>query len=221
VRLVGPAGEQVGIVAIDAALRLAQEADLDLVEVAPMARPPVCKLMDYGKFKYETAQKARESRKNQVNTVIKEMKLRPKIDPHDYETKKGHVVRFLKQGDKVKITIMFRGREQSRPELGFRLLQRLAADVQELGFVESSPKQDGRNMIMVLGPTKKKSEARAEKAADKAAERARRDEAGDAEATTGPVDETPAAVEAVETVEDVQTAEDVETTAAPTAEQPA
>ena len=172
VRLVGPNGEQVGIVAIGDALRLAQEADLDLVEVAPMARPPVCKLMDYGKFKYETAQKARESRKNQVNTVIKEMKLRPKIDPHDYETKKGHVVRFLKQGDKVKITIMFRGREQSRPELGYRLLQRLAADVQELGFVESSPKQDGRNMIMVLGPTKKKADARAEKAAD----RARRDE---------------------------------------------
>ena len=172
VRLVGPNGEQVGIVAIGDALRLAQESDLDLVEVAPMARPPVCKLMDYGKFKYETAQKARESRKNQVNTVIKEMKLRPKIDPHDYETKKGHVVRFLKQGDKVKITIMFRGREQSRPELGYRLLQRLAADVAELGFVESAPKQDGRNMIMVLGPMKKKTEVRTERAADKA----RRDE---------------------------------------------
>ena len=154
VRLVGPAGEQVGIVAIHEALRLAQENDLDLVEVAPMARPPVCKLMDYGKFKYEAAQKARESRKNQVLTVIKEMKLRPKIDPHDYETKKGHVVRFLKAGDKVKITIMFRGREQSRPELGFRLLQRLGEDVQELGFVEAAPKQDGRNMIMVLAPHK-------------------------------------------------------------------
>jgi translation initiation factor IF-3 len=154
VRLVGPAGEQVGIVALHEALKLAQENDLDLVEVAPMARPPVCKLMDYGKFKYETAQKARESRKNQVLTVIKEMKLRPKIDPHDYETKKGHVVRFLKAGDKVKITIMFRGREQSRPELGFRLLQRLGEDVKELGFVESSPKQDGRNMIMVLAPHK-------------------------------------------------------------------
>ena len=154
VRLVGPNGEQVGIVAIGEALQLAQDSDLDLVEVAPMARPPVCKLMDYGKFKYETAQKARESRKNQVLTVIKEMKLRPKIDPHDYETKKGHVVRFLKAGDKVKITIMFRGREQSRPELGFRLLQRLGEDVQELGFVESAPKQDGRNMIMVLAPHK-------------------------------------------------------------------
>ena len=152
VRLVGPNGEQVGIVAIGDALRLAQEADLDLVEVAPTARPPVCKLMDYGKWKYETAQKAREARRNQVHTVIKEMKLRPKIDPHDYETKKGHVVRFLKAGDKVKITIMFRGREQSRPELGFRLLQRLAEDVTELGVVESAPKQDGRNMIMVVAP---------------------------------------------------------------------
>ncbi len=166
-RLVGPNGEQVGIVRIEDALRLAQESDLDLVEVAPMARPPVCKLMDYGKFKYESAMKAREDRKKQVNTVIKEMKLRPKIDPHDYETKKGHVVRFLNAGDKVKITIMFRGREQSRPELGYRLLQRLATDVQDIGSVESAPKQDGRNMIMVLGPTRKKSEVRAEREAEK------------------------------------------------------
>jgi translation initiation factor IF-3 len=118
--------------------------------------------MDFGKYKYEAAMKAREARKNQVNTVIKEIKLRPKIDPHDYGTKKGHVERFLKGGDKVKVTIMFRGREQSRPELGFRLLQRLAEDVLELGIVESAPKQDGRNMIMVLAPTKKKSEAMAE-----------------------------------------------------------
>jgi len=154
VRLVGPNGEQVGIVRIEDALRLAVEADLDLVEVAPQARPPVCKLMDYGKFKYESAQKARESRRNQQLTVIKEQKLRPKIDPHDYETKKNHVVRFLEHGHKVKVTIMFRGREQSRPELGFRLLQRLAEDVNELGFVESSAKQDGRNMIMVLAPHK-------------------------------------------------------------------
>jgi len=117
--------------------------------------------MDYGKFKYESAVKARESRKNQTQTVVKEIKLRPKIDPHDYGTKKGHVERFLKAGDKVKVTIMFRGREQSRPELGFRLLQRLASDVEELGFVESQPKQDGRNMIMVIGPHKKKSETRA------------------------------------------------------------
>ncbi len=130
--------------------------------------------MDYGKFKYESAMKAREARKNQAHTVIKEMKLRPKIDPHDYDTKKGHVVRFLKQGDKVKITIMFRGREQSRPELGYRLLQRLASDVEDLGFVESSPKQDGRNMIMVLGPHKKKTEAMAEAREAQAARKAER-----------------------------------------------
>ncbi len=166
----GPNGEQVGIVLIEEALRLAGEVDLDLVEVAPMAAPPVAKLMDFGKYKYEAALKARESRKNQVNTVIKEIKLRPKIDPHDYATKKGHVVRFLNVGDKVKVTIMFRGREQSRPELGFRLLQRLAQDVAELGVVESAPKQDGRNMIMVLSPTKKKADA-------KAAQRRLRDDA--------------------------------------------
>ena len=176
VRLVGPNGEQVGIVPIAKALDLARESDLDLVEVAPTARPPVAKLMDYGKFKYEAAQKARESRKNQVLTVIKEMKLRPKIDPHDYETKKGHVVRFLKAGDKVKVTIMFRGREQSRPELGFRLLQRLAEDVDDLGFVESRPKQDGRNMIMVLGPHKKKSEAKADQQRAATGSRLRRQE---------------------------------------------
>jgi translation initiation factor IF-3 len=123
--------------------------------------------MDYGKYKYETAQKARDSRRNQTNTVIKEMKLRPKIDEHDYETKKGHVVRFLRGGDKVKITIMFRGREQSRPELGFNLLRKLAEDVSEDGFVESSAKQDGRNMLMVLAPTRKKTEARAEQAAER------------------------------------------------------
>jgi translation initiation factor IF-3 len=158
----------VGIVSINDALRLAQESDLDLVEVAPTARPPVCKLMDYGKFKYESALKARESRKNQAQTVIKEIKLRPKIDPHDYGTKKAHVERFLRQGDKVKVTIMFRGREQSRPELGFRLLQRLAGDVEELGFVESQPRQDGRNMIMVIGPHRRKSEARTEARAERA-----------------------------------------------------
>lgn len=152
---------------LEDALRLAVESDLDLVEVAPQARPPVCKLMDYGKFKYEAAQKARDARKNQSNTITKEMKLRLKIDNHDYETKKGHVVRFLKGGDKVKITIMFRGREQSRPELGIELLKRLANDVAEFGFVESAPKQDGRNMLMVLGPTKKKTEAKAEQAEER------------------------------------------------------
>lgn len=168
VRLVGAAGEQIGIVRIEDALRLALEADLDLVEVAPEAKPPVCKIMDYGKFKYEAAVKAREARKNQVNTVIKEMKLRPKIDSHDYDTKKGHVERFLAQGDKVKITIMFRGREQSRPELGYKLLQKLAEDIGESAVVESAPLQDGRNMTMVLAPARKK--ASAPKAAAKTAE---------------------------------------------------
>jgi translation initiation factor IF-3 len=129
--------------------------------------------MDYGKFKYESALKARESRKNQAQTIIKEIKLRPKIDPHDYGTKRGHVERFLKAGDKVKVTIMFRGREQSRPELGFRLLQRLAGDVEELGFVESAPKQDGRNMIMVIGPHRKKSDAKSERAAERPAQAGR------------------------------------------------
>lgn len=156
VRLVGAAGEQVGIVGIEDALRMALEADLDLVEVSPESKPPVCKIMDYGKFKYEAAVKAREARKNQVNTVIKEMKLRPKIDQHDYDTKKGHVERFLGQGDKVKITIMFRGREQSRPELGYKLLQRLAEDIGDNAVIESAPLQDGRNMTMVLAPAKRK-----------------------------------------------------------------
>ncbi len=191
VRLVGPNGEQVGIVRVEDALRLAAEADLDLVEVAPQAKPPVAKLMDFGKFKYEAAMKARESRKNQVNTVIKEIKLRPKIDQHDYDTKKGHVVRFLSAGDKVKVTIMFRGREQSRPELGFRLLQKLAEDVQELAFIESAPKQDGRNMVMVLGPTKKKAEARAE-------DRRRREAEKAAKAAPEPQAETPVSSEAPE-----------------------
>ncbi len=172
VRLVGPEGEQIGIVSVGDALSMAREADLDLVEVAAAARPPVCKLMDYGKFKYESALKARESRKNQAQTVIKEMKLRPKIDQHDYDTKKGHVERFLRQGDKVKITIMFRGREQSRPEVGRRLLQRLAEDIAALGAVEAAPKQDGRNMIMVLGPLKRKTEAMAEAKAYRAAQQA-------------------------------------------------
>jgi translation initiation factor IF-3 len=161
-----------------------------------MARPPVCKLMDYGKFKYEAAVKARESRKNQTQTIVKEIKLRPKIDPHDYGTKRGHVERFLKAGDKVKVTIMFRGREQSRPELGFRLLQRLADDVGDLGFVEAQPKQDGRNMIMVIGPHRKKAEAKAEAKAEKAeaAERSERSGGRQVPSPRGaaPADESPA-----------------------------
>ncbi|WP_373427864.1 translation initiation factor IF-3 [Arthrobacter globiformis] len=161
-RLVGPAGEQVGIVRIEDALRLAAESDLDLVEVAPQAKPPVCKLMDFGKYKYEAAVKAREARKNQTNTVLKEIRFRLKIDTHDYETKRGHALRFLGAGDKVKAMIQFRGREQQRPEMGLRLLQRFAEDVAEVGVVESSPRIDGRNMVMVIGPLKNKAEAKAE-----------------------------------------------------------
>ncbi|WP_081610375.1 translation initiation factor IF-3 [Corynebacterium doosanense] len=155
VRLIGPSGEQVGVVRTDDARKVAYEADLDLVEVAPTAKPPVAKIMDFGKYKYEQDQKAREARKNQQQTVVKEQKFRPKIDVHDYETKKSNVIRFLEKGNKVKVTIMFRGREQSRPELGYRLLERLAEEVAEYGIVESRPKQDGRNMTMLFGPNRK------------------------------------------------------------------
>lgn len=159
VRLVGPNGEQIGVTRIEDAIRMAQENDLDLVEVAPEAKPPVAKIMDYGKFKYQEALKARENRRSQVNAVVKEMKLRPRIESHDYDTKKNHIERFLLGGDKVKVTIMFRGREQSRPEMGYKLLARLAEDLAEVSMVEFAPKQDGRNMVMVLAPNRRKSEA--------------------------------------------------------------
>jgi len=152
---------------------MADEVGLDLVEIAPDANPPVCKIMDFGKYKYEIAQKAREARQNQTHIVVKEVRMRPKIENHDYETKRAHIEKFLKGGDKVKVTMQFRGREQTRPELGFKLLQRLAEDVALVAFVEFAPKQVGRNMTMVLGPTKKKTEAVAEqRAARKAKEQA-------------------------------------------------
>ena len=159
VRLVGPNGEQIGVIRIEDAIRLAQENDLDLVEVAPEARPPVAKIMDYGKYKYQEALKARENRRSQVNAVVKEMKIRPRIESHDYDTKKNHIERFLLGGDKVKVTIMFRGREQSRPEMGYKLLARLAEDLAEVSVIEFAPKQDGRNMVMVLAPNRRKSDA--------------------------------------------------------------
>ena len=162
VRLVGPAGEQVGVVDVDQALRMAREADLDLVEVSPGSNPPVCKIMDYGKFKYEAAQKVREARKNQINTVLKTVRFGLKIDDHDYETKASQVRKFLKAGDKVKVMVVFRGREQSRPEMGVKLLQKLAEQVTEFGSVESNPSIDGRSMVMVIGPLKNKAEARAD-----------------------------------------------------------
>jgi translation initiation factor IF-3 len=154
VRLVDSDGSQVGIKTRDEALEYAFSKNLDLVEVAANADPPVCRIMDYGKYKYEQEQKAKTARKHQVSINVKEIKLRPKIGVHDYETKKGHVVRFLKQRAKVKVTIMFRGREQSHPERGRDLLMRLAEDVKEIGQIESPPLQDGRNMVMVLGPSK-------------------------------------------------------------------
>src|SRR5690554_5168271 len=171
VRLVGPQGEQVGVVRIEEALRLAQAADLDLVEVAPNSKPPVAKIMDFGKFKYETAQKAKEAKRNQTNTILKEVRFRLKIDKHDYETKRKRAEGFLKSGDKVKAMILFRGREQSRPEQGVRLLQKFAEDVAEFGSVESTPTIDGRNMVMVIGPLRTKADVKAETDAKKAADK--------------------------------------------------
>jgi translation initiation factor IF-3 len=154
VRLIDEDGAQLGIKSSDEAREYAYGKNLDLVEVAANADPPVARVMDYGKYKYEQEQKAKLARKHQSQVNVKEIKLRPKIGVHDYETKKGHVVRFLNQRAKVKVTIMFRGREQQHPERGRDLLMRLAEDVKELGQVESPPLQDGRNMVMVLGPTK-------------------------------------------------------------------
>ena len=154
VRLVGPEGEQIGIKDTKEALEFAYSKNLDLVEVAKEADPPVARVMDFGKWRYEQEQRAKQARKHQSTINIKEIKLRPKIGDHDYETKKGHVVRFLNQRAKVKVTIMFRGRENLHPERGRMLLDRLAEDVKELGLVEQQPTIDGRNMVMVLGPTK-------------------------------------------------------------------
>jgi translation initiation factor IF-3 len=154
VRLIGADGEQLGIVEIAEAMRRAQEADLDLVEVAPGSKPPVTRLLDYSKYKYEQEQKQKAARKHQTQVNVREIKLRPKIADHDYETKKGHVERFLRQRNKVKITIMFRGREQAHPERGRALLQRLFDDLDGLATIESAPLQEGRNMSMMLAPSK-------------------------------------------------------------------
>jgi translation initiation factor IF-3 len=154
VRLIGADGEQVGIVSRDEALERAREADLDLVEVAPQAVPPVCRLLDYSKYKYEQEQKAKAARKHQQQVNVREIKLRPKIADHDYETKKGHVERFLRNRAKVKVTIMFRGREQAHPERGRALLQRLYDDLAEIATIEQDPQQEGRNMHMMVAPSK-------------------------------------------------------------------
>ena len=181
------------------ALSRAQALDLDLVEVAPQADPPVCRIMDYGKFKYERDVKQKEARKKQSRTGLKEIKFRPKIDPHDYATKKGHVTRFLSAGNKVKVTIMFRGREMAHTDLGRKILDRLVTDLGDLAIVEAMPKQEGRNMIMVVGPNKRYLEDQAKQRAREARELAKQAAASDAtpeaeDAEPAP-DTTPAADE--------------------------
>jgi translation initiation factor IF-3 len=162
VRLIGADGNQVGVIPTEQALKYAQERDLDLVEVAAEARPPVCRVLDYSKYKYEQEQKAKAAKRHQKQVNVREIKLRPKIADNDYETKKNHVVRFLSGDDRVKVTIMFRGREQSHPERGVNLLMRLAEDVADLGTIEQRPIQDGRNMTMLLAPVAKKPAEEAE-----------------------------------------------------------
>jgi translation initiation factor IF-3 len=154
VRLIDENGEQVGVVPIEQALERARDNDLDLVEIAPTAKPPVCRILDYSKYKYEQEQRKKAARKHQQQVTIREMKLRPKIAIHDYETKKGHILRFLRQNDKVKVTIMFRGREQAHPERGEALLRKLADELGELSTIEQQPNQEGRNMTMLLAPLK-------------------------------------------------------------------
>jgi translation initiation factor IF-3 len=183
VRLIGADGEQLGIVEIGDALKRAQEAELDLVEVAPGSKPPVTRLLDYSKYKYEQEQKQKQARKHQQQVNIREIKLRPKIAAHDYETKKGHVERFLKHRDKVKVTIMFRGREQAHPQRGRDLLQKLFEDLDGLATIESAPLQEGRNMSMLLGPSKEVDKLLGDQADESAADDAAG--AGEADAAAG------------------------------------
>jgi translation initiation factor IF-3 len=171
VRLIGDDGAQIGVIKTDEALRIARDRDLDLVEVAPEARPPVCRVLDYSKYKYEQEQKQKQARKHQQQITVREIKFRPKIAQHDYETKKGHVERFLRHQDKVKVTIMFRGREVTHPERGEMILTRLADELAELAVVEQRPIQDGRNMTMMLAPAKAAgSDAKPAKAESEASE---------------------------------------------------
>ncbi len=164
-RLIGDAGEQLGVKPLPEALTIARARELDLVEVAPNADPPVCRLMDFKRYEYEQQQRRKESRRKATQVIIKEMKFRPKIDVHDYTTKMRHVERFLAEGNKVKLTIMFRGREMAHPELGLRILERIADEVSEIAMVEAAPRQDGRNMTMVLHPLKRDGRAAAAKPA--------------------------------------------------------
>jgi len=195
VRLIGEEGQQLGITLTEEARSYAYGKGLDLVEVAAQADPPVAKVMDYGKYRYELEQKAKQARKNQTQIHVKEIKLRPKIGIHDYETKKGHVVRFLHQRAKVKVTIMFRGREREHPDRGRDLLMRLAGDVAELGVIETQPLLEGRNMTMVLAPTKNAGVRRDAEAADKLAgeEEVQGDRDGEVSASEGGSEPQPGA----------------------------
>jgi translation initiation factor IF-3 len=220
VRLIDDDGSQIGVKARDEALEYAWAKNLDLVEVAPDANPPVCRVMDYGKYRYDQEQKQKLARKHQSTITIKEIKLRPKIDPHDYATKKGHVVRFLRQRDKVKVTIMFRGREMSHPERGRTLLERLAEDVSELGVIESAPIQDGRNMVMLLAPVREIADAKPEPAPSAKNKPAAAPEAAQPEAAPAatPTAEAPAAAAEPETENETTPEAEPEAT---TPEQPA
>jgi translation initiation factor IF-3 len=195
VRLIGADGEQLGIVEINEALKRAQDADLDLVEVAPGSKPPVTRLLDYSKYKYEQEQKQKQARKHQQQVNIREIKLRPKIATHDYDTKKGHVERFLKHHDKVKVTIMFRGREQAHPERGRALLQKLFEDLGGIAVIESAPLQEGRNMSMLLAPSKEVDKL---DSADPAAAAAADGSAADAAGEAAPVEDPAAEAAPVE-----------------------
>jgi translation initiation factor IF-3 len=215
VRLVGEDGKQIGVIKTAEALSYAQERDLDLVEVAPEARPPVARVLDYSKYKYEQVQKQKQARKHQQQVNIREIKFRPKIAQNDYDTKKGHVRRFLKGKDKVKVTIMFRGREVTHPERGVALLDKLAEELQDVGTVEQTPLQDGRNMTMMLGPSKAvlagEADAEANAGSEKAADA--RSTAGDARSTAADARST--AADARSTAADARsTAADARSTAA-------
>ena len=190
VRLIGDDGQQVGVVKVEDALERARDKDLDLVEIAAEAKPPVCRILDYSKYKYEQEQKAKAARKHQQQVNVREIKLRPKIADHDYNTKKGHVERFLRGGDKVKITIMFRGREQAHPERGRTLLKRLVGDLGELATVESQPLQEGRNMSMMVAPTREAVKVSSDAKPDGATADAKPADAKAADAT--PADAKPA-----------------------------
>jgi len=231
VRLIGADGKQIGIVKTPEALAYAQERDLDLVEVAPEARPPVCRVLDYSKYKYEQAQKQKAARRHQQQITVREIKFRPKIAQNDYDTKKGHVARFLKNKDKVKITIMFRGREVTHPERGTALLDKLAGELSEIGVVEQSPLQDGRNMTMLLAPSKAvlagEKDARPEKPADGRKPReadAAGPEEGDSEAASPDGAVEAAANGQIENAADVESEDvangQVEDADAPSAEHP-